>query len=149
MIRSWYCVIAAIALGVIAIGCDSKGSSKGTSKSAPTSSAARKPAPAGTSAAAGPINGCASFADRTDENADHVIHWDESVAKSPARCMKIKAGQLVTWEGDFARYPIRPSGGDSPTPITQLTENISNPGVKGEERTNAEFKKTVTHPPGA
>lgn len=136
---------------VVSVGCDSKGAGSGSAKPAATSAAkssgtAKSPATASPAAAnQGPINGCTSFVDRTSVDAEHTIHWNESAAKSPARCMKIKAGQSVVWDGDFARYPVQVAGGTTPSPIAGFKDAISNPGVKGEERSLIEFMKPGTY----
>jgi len=44
--------------------------------------------------------------------------FDVSPAQYQPRCMKIRAGQTVTWRGDFRFHPLSPAGGDVPSPIT-------------------------------
>ncbi len=60
------------------------------------------------------LNGCtdASYSDQTAAGA--TITWDFTV--SP-KCVKIKAGQTVTWNGNFATHPINPFGGDQGSPV--------------------------------
>ncbi len=38
-------------------------------------------------------------------------------------CLKVKVGALVTFKGSFTLHPLRPSGGDTPTPIPALTNS--------------------------
>jgi plastocyanin len=42
------------------------------------------------------------------------------VASSPKRCMTIKKGQTVAFEGDFTAHPLVASGGDTPTPFASV-----------------------------
>lgn len=44
--------------------------------------------------------------------------YDPAPAQYSPRCMKIKAGQTITWKGDFRFHPLVPAGGDVPSPIT-------------------------------
>ena len=67
-------------------------------------------------APAGPVNGCKTFDDRTGASASRTIAWMFPLAAAD-RCIAIKAGQSVTWSGDFTMYRVGASGGDSPNPI--------------------------------
>lgn len=60
------------------------------------------------------LNGCSasSYVDSTAAGA--TITWDFNV--SP-KCVTIKAGQSVTWNGDMATHPINPYGGDQGSPV--------------------------------
>lgn len=58
-----------------------------------------------------PVNMCTTFVDRTDAAASRKIQWDLAVVGIPERCMKIKAGQVVTWANgtgpaDFNTHPL-------------------------------------------
>lgn len=151
MAKRWCFIVSVLAL---VCGCEGKPSGGGSKGAAPAQTAAAakgaKKAATGASGApapaapGGPVAGCTSFADHTSVNDVHSIPWDESLAKSPLRCIKIKAGQDITWEGDFAKNPMIPAGGDTPTPIADVRENVSNPGLKGEERSMTTFKKPGT-----
>jgi plastocyanin len=72
----------------------------------------------GDSGAPEPVNGCTTFEDRTAEGANRTLTWDFSITTSPDRCIRIKAGQTVTWEGSLEAHPLLPSGGDSPSPVS-------------------------------
>lgn len=75
-----------------------------------------------TEPAAKPINGCSiGFQDQTAASAPRVLNWDLPVANSPARCMKVKVGQSVKWQGLFSFHPISPKDGDTPNPITPFS----------------------------
>lgn len=63
------------------------------------------------------LNGCTTFADHTAANDTRTLNWDVTIASSADRCMKIKAGQSVTWSGDFGVHPLAQAGGDTPSPI--------------------------------
>jgi hypothetical protein len=67
-------------------------------------------------APAAPVNGCKTFDDRTAAGASRTIAWMFPIAAAD-RCIAIKAGQSVTWSGDFTMYRVAASGGDSPSPI--------------------------------
>jgi len=64
-----------------------------------------------------PLNGCVTFTDHTSGGDPRSITWDLIIASSPDRCMRIKAGQSVTWDGDFAMHPLEQAGGQTPSPI--------------------------------
>lgn len=61
----------------------------------------------------GTVNGCSTYADATASGG--AITWDFNV--SP-KCVQIKAGQTVTWTGDFGVHPMSAFNGDAPNPIT-------------------------------
>jgi plastocyanin len=63
------------------------------------------------------VNGCSMFADHTANNDARSIVWDFSVANDPDRCMQVKAGQTVTFNGNFQSHPLKDQGGDSPNPF--------------------------------
>lgn len=68
------------------------------------------------------INGCSSgFQDQTAASSPRILNWDLPLADSPARCMKIKVGQIVRWQGLFSFHPLQPKDGDSPNPITPFS----------------------------
>jgi plastocyanin len=82
------------------------------------------------------LNGCTTFADHTAANDARTLDWDVTIASSPDRCMKIKAGQSVTWSGNFSTHPLAQAGGDTPSPIgngtgTSKTIQFPNPGDYG------------------
>ncbi len=76
-------------------------------------------------AAKAPENDCTTFADRTADGASRSIQWDLGITGIPERCIKIKAGQIVTWvngatAADFNEHPLiiyvpPPAGGVAPT----------------------------------
>jgi len=56
------------------------------------------------------------------------------------QCLKVKVGAVVTFKGSFTFHPLRPSGGDTPTPIPALTNSgdslpvtMANAGTYGYE----------------
>ena len=73
-------------------------------------------------AAPAPENDCTVFADHTADAAMRSIQWDIFVKGVPERCIKIKAGQVVTWidgagVADFNAHPLviyLPGGGAAP-----------------------------------
>ena len=69
------------------------------------------------------LNGCnaAAFADAdyTAPDASRLIRFplaDGGLAYDP-QCMHVKAGEKVTWSGDFEMHPLGPQGGDPNNPI--------------------------------
>jgi hypothetical protein len=127
-------VVGAFAVAPVLVGggCSSSGSPSGTSGTSGSSgdggssggdsgsSGGTTDAGAGVDAAdaapAGPVNGCKTFDDRTGAGASRTIAWMFPLAAAD-RCIAIKAGQSVTWSGDFTMYRVGASGGDSPNPI--------------------------------
>ncbi len=70
--------------------------------------------------AQGPIiNGCqdSQYLDRTAPAADREILWVMSVNQDPERCMKVRVGQSVFWNGNYSIHPLAGLNGDSPNPI--------------------------------
>lgn len=110
-----------------------------TPNPAPTASTAPSGSPSNTA-----INGCTSYVDRTDVNADRDISWDFGVANSPERCMKIKVGQTVTFRGDFKAHPLKGQNGGDNNPFGEAFDRIANPGVPDQEFTPMEFPSAGT-----
>lgn len=72
------------------------------------------------------LNGCtdASYVDQTASGA--TITWDFTV--NP-KCVKIKVGQTVTWNGNFATHPINPFGGDQGSAVPSPGSGTSAKGT--------------------
>lgn len=70
---------------------------------------------------AGPVlvNGCAVFTDRSGQSdvRDISFPFNPGPSQYTPNCMKVKAGQSVTWNGAFPYHPLMASGGDSGNPI--------------------------------
>lgn len=66
------------------------------------------------------LNGCTTFLDESAPSAARKIVWDPSVATSPMRCMIIKKGQTIAFEGNLTTHPLLASGGDTPTPVATV-----------------------------
>jgi plastocyanin len=84
--------------------------------SSPTDGAAADGAPA-------PENECTVFTDRTADTASRTLEWDLTIVSAPERCMRIKAGQTVTFGNgadagaNFSEHPLviyKPKGGAAP-----------------------------------
>ena len=70
--------------------------------------------------AAGPVvDSCqdASYLDRTAPDADRLFLWDFPFAGDPERCIRIRVGQSVQWQGNFADHPLQTDEGDPNNPI--------------------------------
>ncbi len=68
------------------------------------------------------LNGCKTYVDKTADAAIREITWDFPVSSTPEACMKIKAGQTVTWKGNLGSHPLSSKGGDTPNPITNTAQ---------------------------
>jgi plastocyanin len=104
-----------------------------SSDPSPSSDAGAAPGDASTSLDAAPdsatsVNGCSA----TELAAnDHTAAGDARAITFPGEgeaarqftpsCMRIKAGQAVTWTGGFSTHPLEAAGGASPSPITVTT----------------------------
>lgn len=105
------------------------------------------PPPASPAAAnnAAIVNGCngGDYSDHTSDATaqDTHVKWDESIASSNDRCIKVKQGSKVTFEGDFAKHPLTASGGESVSPLAGIGERVANPGTP-EEYAPTKFEKT-------
>ena len=67
-----------------------------------------------------PVNECAQFIDKSGTGDDRTITFPTGVsaAQYTPNCLKVKAGQKVTWNGAFDNHPLMPLNGDSGNPIT-------------------------------
>ncbi len=121
--RSFFQAFLASILGVALGGCSSTVGSSATDRGAdadaapPSSSACPTNAtptapPNGPPSAAPHAAGCtaADFAanDRTAEGAERVILAPDGPAPAQfsPRCMRVRVGQTITWQGDLASHPI-------------------------------------------
>lgn len=75
------------------------------------------------------------YQDRTGDGARRTVTWDFSFTGGQDRCLKIRAGQSVRWNGNFLDHPLDPDQGDSPNPISTHDADgvvrFDNPGVFG------------------
>jgi plastocyanin len=78
------------------------------------------------------VNGCFAYVDRTDEGARRTIVWDDALIFNPARCMRVRVGQTVTFAGDHGNHPLMPKGGDTPSPVGP-TSTFNVTGIFGYE----------------
>lgn len=98
---------------------DGGASTSTTPTTTPGTDAGTPPADGGGGGATpGPeLNGCKTYVDRTADSASRTITWGFSVSSTPEACMKIKAGQTVTWNGELGTHPLAAKGGDANSPI--------------------------------
>jgi hypothetical protein len=97
---------AAVALGLTATAIACSDDTSTTPGDAGTADATPAGDAASPDAKGDPVNGCAEFVDRTDEAASRELPWDFGIASDPVRCMKVSAGQTVTWKGDMTLHPL-------------------------------------------
>lgn len=76
------------------------------------------------------VNGCVVFEDFTAPSAVRDLAWDENLIFDGSRCMKIQAGQSVTFTGDFDNHPLAVRGGDMPSPLAP-SATYETPGIYG------------------
>src|SRR5262245_53241483 len=72
------------------------------------------------SAFADPVDGCndADYLDRTAPGADRTLTWDFSIVGDPERCLEVRVGQSVRWNGDVENtHPLSADEGSQPNPI--------------------------------
>lgn len=63
------------------------------------------------------LNGCTSYVDRTAPGASRTLDWDYGIESDPERCIKVKVGQIVKFDGDIVDHPIDARGGTTPNPF--------------------------------
>lgn len=128
---SWLACGAVVATLSVATACSSDdsgggdgtttgGTTGGTTGSTTTSTTTGGTTTGGTTGNDGgtALNGCTTFVDGTDaDGGSRTLTWDFSITTDPKRCLKIKAGQSVTWSGNFTTHPLAAAGGSSPNPV--------------------------------
>jgi hypothetical protein len=82
------------------------------------------------------IDGCSEpmYLDRTAVGADRTLHWDFGFITDEERCITVRVGQTVSWEGSFADHPLDPDEGDVPNPIANHVNGVvrfDQPGTFG------------------
>ena len=83
------------------------------------------------------VNGCTTYADMTAAGATIDGPMDPNPAQYSPNCVRIKAGQSVTWNVDLSAHPLGAAGGTTPSPITatstgtSVTFTFSTPGTYG------------------
>ena len=111
----------AVALAApLALGCSSSSTSGGGGNDAGSGSDAANDTGAAVDSGAA-LNGCTTFVDHTAAADPRALTWSLAISSSPDRCMKIKVGQSVTWNGSFTTHPLHDDGGDAPNPISAST----------------------------
>jgi len=72
------------------------------------------------------VQGCLTgqYLDRTAAGADRELTWDFSIGTDPERCLQVKVGQSVFWNGVSDNHPLGGSGGDQPNPIGLHNEGV-------------------------
>jgi hypothetical protein len=76
----------------------------------------------------------AIYLDRTAANADRELRWDFNFPADLERCLKIRVGQSVRWQGNFGDHPLEGDQGDDPNPIDSHAAGLvtfARPGVFG------------------
>lgn len=123
-----------IAMGGAACSSKETGSSSGTSSGGTdgggSDGSTEDSGTADTGADSGPlvVNNCKTFDDRTGSGATRTIAWQFPIPAAD-RCVRIKKGQSVTFNGNFTQYRVAPSAGSTqPNPIASFDE--SSPTVK-------------------
>ncbi len=109
------------------VGCSSDGtsssSSGGSSSGSGGTDAGAGDGGSGTDGGGGVVvNGCKTFVDESAAGAARKIVWDFSVSSAANRCMIVKKGQQVAFEGDFAVHPLGPLGGNGPNPFSSVPD---------------------------
>lgn len=118
------------------------GHSTAATATATATEAASGPATASSQAAGSPavaavVDDCAEehYVDRSADSASRVLTWDYSFPATPERCIRIRVGQTVRWNGNFPDHPLDPDQGDAPNPIAQHDGSgvvtFSQPGTFG------------------
>jgi plastocyanin len=130
------------AFSLLALACssdDTTTTDAGTTDTGTTSDTGVLPTDAGTPTDSGPaadaapsvdagapngpvLNGCSQYVDRTADAASRTLVWSFSIANAPERCITIKAGQTVIFQGDHTVHPLAAKGGDATTPITNVAD---------------------------
>ncbi len=68
------------------------------------------------------VNGCKTFVDESAPGAARKIVWDFPVSTAANRCMIVKKGQQVAFEGNFMTHPLGPLGGNGPNPFSSVPD---------------------------
>lgn len=72
------------------------------------------------------VDGCSEsmYLDRTAAGADRIFNWDYAFAMDPERCITVRVGQSVRWQGNFGDHPLDPDQGDTPNPIASHDDGL-------------------------
>ena len=62
----------------------------------------------------------------------YEIKWDENIATSEDRCVKLSVEQPMSWVGNFTTHPMKAAGGATPNPFDLVKDNVSNGGSEQE-----------------
>ncbi len=135
-------VLLLVPLVVAACSSGSSPSDAGTTTPDASEDAAADGASSDAGADTGTIeNGCTTFTDRTADVASRKIQWDLNVTGIPERCLRVRAGQTVTWvngaaAADFDAHPLviyLSGGGGNPPAVDGPTGNatFATPGLYG------------------
>jgi hypothetical protein len=65
------------------------------------------------------VQGCQpnQFVDRSAPSAQRTLTWEFGIQDGPERCIQVRVGQTVTWNGNLDDHPLAAEGGDTPNPI--------------------------------
>ena len=47
-----------------------------------------------------------------------TLTWEFGIQDGPERCIQVRVGQTVTWNGNLDDHPLAGDGGDTPNPIS-------------------------------
>ncbi|MDX2019485.1 MAG: hypothetical protein SF187_04540 [Deltaproteobacteria bacterium] len=75
----------------------------------------------------------ADYVDRTQVVADRVLAWSHGFSDDE-RCLVVRVGQTVVWQGSLSTHPLDAEGGDSPNPIVSHSDGVvtfRSPGTFG------------------
>ncbi len=118
-LRNWTpCAVVGLLVSTALIACEDEAtpappetsaSDAGTTNGADASKA-EDAAPAVQDSGTTAVNGCTSFVDRTADGDARELTWDFSIENAPGRCLKVRVGQTVVWNGDLTTHPLNVDG---------------------------------------
>jgi len=64
-----------------------------------------------------------AYVDRSPSDADRTLAWTHGFGDEE-RCLIVRAGQSVLWQGNLSTHPLDADGGDTPNPIVSHRDGL-------------------------
>jgi plastocyanin len=119
MLRSILSVTASLSLALATASCGGEGGENDVLDAAADSGGSKQPEPE--------LNGCTSddYVDRSADSANRTIAIAAIGLTYTPKCLSIRAGQSVRWEGSLAAHPLAPGNPEDSGPASPIEPRSS------------------------